>query len=376
MNTTTRNNLLQGVTDALTLFPFALSVGTLSGFGTAGGCIAAAVSLLFGAVCRVTFVPTYLLLLPVFTAAYRFGAGAGAVCVLLGGVFAFFLSLLQQKMRDMLHTPAIWPGFLVAAAFSTTALQTTHYFDIGAVGGTVPEILRDYVSLGFHPNWRGILYGTIVMVVLITYPRKFKTFSKKLPAAFASLVVTLPLHLLLVQDAAHSPIRELGKLTLRLPDGAFLQGGFTVSMLPLVLCSALSLALLMTAGLSKSAAQKLSAVSAVGGFLGGVPVQTDGTARNRISFLVSVPLTVLLFFVPGLHRLPLPCLAVILIVTAWQSVDWGQLRRAMQPRMLPFMLCDVLLPVLLGTHYALPVLWILGLTLSPKPGMIETERKR
>ena len=364
MKTLSRNDLLQGATDALTLFPFALSVGTLSGFGTAGGCAAAAVSLLFGAVCRVTFVPTYLLLLPVFAAAYRFGAGAGAVCVLLGGAFAFFLSLLPQKMRDALHTPAIRSGFLAAAAFTTTALQTTNYFDIGAVGGTVPEILRDYVSLGFHPNWRGILYGTIVMVVLITYPRKFKLLSKKLPAAFASLVVTLPLHLLLVPDAVHSPVRELGKMALQLPDGAFLQGGFTVSMLPLLLCGAFSLALLMTTGLSKPAAQKLSAASAAGGFLGGVPMQTDGTTRSRTSFLVSAPLTVLLFFVPGLHRLPLPCLAVILIVTAWQSVDWGQLRRAMQPRTLPLVLCAVLLPVLVGTHYAVPVLWILGLTLS------------
>ena len=98
--------------------------------------------------------------------------------------------------------------------------------------------------------------------------------------------------------------------------------------------------------------------------------------KTALKRLCAVLLTALLFFVPGLHRLPLPCPAVILIVTAWQSVDWGLLRRAMRPRTLPFVLCAMLLPVLLGIHFAVPVLWILGLTLSPKPGMIETERKR
>ena len=206
--------MLQGVTDALWLFPFSLSVGALSGFGTAGGCMAALVSLLCGAAFRLHFVPTYLALLPVFTATFRYGAQAGAAAVLLSGVFAFFLHFLPQRLRDGLRSPATWAGFLVVAAFSTTALQTTAYFGIGAVGGTVPEILRDYVSLGFHPNWRGILYGTIVMVVLITYPRKFKRLSKHLPAPFASLLVTFPLHLLLVQDAVHSPVPRLTAVTI------------------------------------------------------------------------------------------------------------------------------------------------------------------
>lgn len=366
---------MQGVTDALCLFPFSLSVGVLSGFGIAGGAAAAVVSLVFGVLCRIHFVPTYLLLLPVFTIAYRYGAAVSGAAVLLGGVLAFFLSLLPQNARDALRAPATWAGFLVAAAFSTTVLQTTKYFDIGAVGGTVPEMLRDYVSLGFHPNWRGILYGTIVMVVLITYPRKFKRLSKKLPAAFVSLLITLPLHLLLVPDAVHSPVKELGAFSLlQGPDGAFLRGSFSVSMLPLLLCSALSLALLMTAGLPKNTAQKLSAVSAVGGFLGAAPLGTDGTERNRLSFLLSVPLTIALYFVPGLSRMPLPSPAVILIVTAWQCVDWGQLRRAFRLRSLPFLLCAAVLPVLFGVHYTVPALWILGM--AENSSILDTPSKR
>ena len=361
MKALTKQTLIQGAADAFSLFAFSLSAGALSGFGTAGGCAAAAASLIFGAVCRLHFMPTYLLLLPVFTAAYRYGAGAGAAAVLLGGGFAFLLTLLPEPMRRALGADATRSGFLIAAAFSTTVLQTTNYFGIGAAGGTVIEMLRDYVSLGFHPNWRGILYGTIVMVVLITYPRKFKNFSKKLPAAFASLCVTFPLHLLLVTDAEHSPVAELGRTALQWPDGAFLRGAFVPSALPLLLCSALSLALLATAGLENTAAQKLSAATAAGAFFGGVPLHTDAAARSRAGFLVTAPLTVLLYCLPGLWRMPLPSLAVILIVTAWQSVDWGQLRRALRPRTFVFTVCAAVLPVFIGVHYAVPALWLLGI---------------
>lgn len=371
MKTITRTIALQGVTDALLLFPLSLSVGALSGFGMAGGVMSAVVALLCGCVLCVSFTPTYLLLLPVFTAAYRFGAGVAAAAVLLGGAAAFFLSFLPQKLRAALHQNAVGAGFLLAAAFVTTVLQTTNYFGIGAVGGTAPEMLRDYVSLGFHPNWRGILYGTMVMVILITYPRKFKRLSQKLPSVFASLLVTFPLHLLLVPDEVHSPVEELGAFSLRtLPDGLFLRGAFTPSALPLLLCSALSLALLMTANLPKPASQKLSAVSVIGGFLGGVPLGTDGAVRSRWSFLISVPLTVGLYCVPGLARMPLPSLAVILIVTAWQCVDWSGVRRALTWRSLPFFLCGAVLPVLFGVHYAVPLLWVLGIINNKKRSVL------
>ena len=356
-----RETALLGVSDALRLFPFAFAVGVCSPFGTAGACMTAAVALLFGVVCRLAFVPTYLALLPVFTVAYRFGAAGACAAVLLGGICIFLLSLLPRSVRDALHAPAVRAVFLIAAAFSTTALQTTLYFGIGAVGGTVPQILRDYVSLGFHPNWRGILYGTIVMVVLITYPRKFKKLSRILPAAFAALVVTLPLHLLLVRDAAHSPVAEIGAFSvLQLPDGAFLRGDFSASALPLILCSALSFALIVSAGLPDGAARSLSAASVCGGFLGAAPMQTDGMPRARKSAWIAVPLTALLFFVPGLKRTPVPCLAVILIVTAWQSVDWSAAKRAFTARRFPFFICAAVLPVLLGIHYAVPLLCLLG----------------
>lgn len=362
MSILNRNQALQGMTDALTLFPFALAVGACSPFGIAGGCMSAAVALAVGTACRLAFVPTYLALLPVFTASFRYGAGCACAAVLLGGLFMFVFSFLPQRIRAALRAPAVWPGFLIAAAFSTTALQTTHYFGIGAVGGTVPEMLRDYVSLGFHPNWRGILYGTIVMVVLITYPRKFKRLSRVLPAAFVSLLITFPLHLLLAPDALHSPVGELGDFRLfTLPDGAFLHGTFPAAAWPLIISGALSLAWIVTSALPDGASRLASVPALCGGFLGAAPMQTDGGARSRRSVLTALPLTALLFCTPALSRMPLPSLAVILIVTAWQSVDWSAARRVFSLRRFPFFLCAAVLPTLFGMHWGALLAGLAGL---------------
>ena len=349
---------LQGVYDATRLFPFSLAVGVCSGFGPVGGAVSAAVCLLFGAVCGCAFFPTYLALLPVFVLAFRFGADCAGAAVLLGGLFTFLLSLLPRNARERLTHPAVRVGFLIAAAFVTTALQTTNYFGIGAVGGTVREMIADYISLGFHPNWRGILYGTIAMVLLITYPRKFKTLHRKISPAFVVLLIVFPLHLLLVPHAAGSPIVEIGKINwAAAADGMFLRGAFSKAAIPLILCCALSLALLTDFSLADAHIRQLSAARMCAGFFGGVPFETDGGTRSRLSACTAAVVTAALYLLPGLSRFPVHALAVILIVTAWQSVPWGDVRGAFSSaRNALLFFAALLLPVLAGVHYAVPLL--------------------
>lgn len=348
-----------GVFDALRLFPISLAVGVCSGYGILGGCVAAAVCVVCGALFGCAFLPAWWTLLPVYALAFRFGCGAASVAVLIGGVFAFFLSLLPQEKRKLLFTPSVLAGFWLSAAFTTTALQTTNYFGIGAVGGTVPQIVADYISLGFHPNWRGVMYGTIVMVVLITYPRKFKLFSKKISAAFVALAVTLPLHWALVPRAEGSPVDEIGAFSFdNFFDGVWFAGETPTSAIPMMLCAGLSLALLMTRELPDKPIHGLSVASMGCGALGGVPVCTDGTPRTALSALVCTVVTAVLYLVPGLSRMPVHALAVVLIVTGWQNVPWGAIAHAFKGgvRSVVSFVCAVSLPVLLGVHYAVPLL--------------------
>lgn len=358
MTNTYKQAALQGVWDATRLFPFSLAIGVCSGFGFIGGAVSAAVCLVFGAVCGCAFFPTWLTLLPVFLLAHRFGAGCAGAAVLLGGLLTFALSYLPKPSREKLTHPAVRTGFLIAAAFVTTALQTTNYFGIGAVGGTVREIIADYISLGFHANWRGVLYGTIALVLLITYPRKYKTLCKKVAPAFVVLLIVFPLHLLLVPHADGSPIVEVGKVDwAAAADGMFLRGAFTKEAIPLILCSALSLSLLTSPDLSGARTRQLSVVRMCAGFFGGAACETDGEARSRLSFVTAAAVTAALYLLPALYRFPVHALAVMLIVTAWQSVPWGGIRQAFSSvRGALLFFAALLLPVLAGVHYAVPLL--------------------
>jgi len=131
--------------------------------------------------------------------------------VIVGGLIVFAMA-----KHFGLHVPqrfvppkAIYLGLAIGAAVVLTFYQTSGYFDTGAFGHSMPALLRSYRMWGFHPNWRTVLFSTIMMVVLITWPRKFPAFSKTVPAGFAGLLVTTGLNMLLYLDAARSPIPEL-----------------------------------------------------------------------------------------------------------------------------------------------------------------------
>ena len=317
---TKKDVALEGVYYGLRLFPLSLAAGVCSGFGFGGGMLCAAACTVFGVAFGRVFLPVWWTVLPMFCLTFRFGSAAGGAAVMLAGAFAFFLSLLPEKIRLWLAHPSLRAGLIPSMAFLTTALQTNDYFGIGAVGGTLREMLADYVSRGFHPNWRGILYGTITMVILITYPRKFKNLSKKISAPFASVLVTFLLHLCLVPDSLHSPIGEVGAFAYRtLLSGSPLTG-VTGSVWQIVL-SALVMALLLNVFLPAGDCRAISPALLCCGAAGGAPFAADTSRIPRLSVLIGGALTAALFFCPGLARLPVPTLAVILIVTAWQSVD-------------------------------------------------------
>ena len=100
---------------------------------------------------------------------------------------------------------------MLAGALTVTVMQTNDYFAIGGEGNMIRDMLASYVSKGFHPNWRGVLYGTITMVILITFPRKFKKASLTVRPAFLALVFTLLLNLWLNPSYMPTSIKEIAR---------------------------------------------------------------------------------------------------------------------------------------------------------------------
>ena len=92
-----------------------------------------------------------------------------------------FAALLLRADRLLRFIPApVAGGFTIGTALVMTILQTNNYFGINATGVSAVDMLLSYRSFGFHANWRTVLYGTIVLVLMITYPRKFKKLHRKI----------------------------------------------------------------------------------------------------------------------------------------------------------------------------------------------------
>jgi SulP family sulfate permease len=153
--------------------------------------------------------------------ALRWSLAAAAVCT-AGGASVFLLLLGLYRLRfgrpklgaffARLRLPRSVPAvFCLAAALVMTLYQGAGYFEVSARGAGVPELLRSYRTMGFHPNWRAVLFSTVMMVVLITWPRKFKKLHRTLPAPFVGIVIVTLLNLLLNPDPARTVVRELGQ---------------------------------------------------------------------------------------------------------------------------------------------------------------------
>ena len=340
-----RNDLALGAITAMSILPFALAFGALAGLGMPAGIIAAIAAGLLAALVpgRVLFFagPTCIIFLVFSACAGRYGMPVALTASLFAGVLVF-IALLCRVDRLLHHIPApVAGGFTIGAALVMTILQTNNYFGINAVGVSAVDMLLSYLSLGFHANWRTVLYGTIVLVLMITYPRKFKKLHEIVPAQFVSLVIALGLHLCLVPSAADSPILEAGSFAHTLSgSGGLLFDGFTVTPVGgLILSSiAIALSILVCSGMPQQKQERqtgkailLGAGNIVLPLFGGMPVgavQEKDEKGTRVAPLFSSALMLIAISLLGsvFERIPLSVLAVILIVTMWEKLDFKALK--------------------------------------------------
>jgi len=138
---------------------------------------------------------------------------AASLFVMIAGGFLLLYAAKNEKfsrMREMLAPPkALYPALTIGAAVVMTLYQCAGYFATGAQGAGMFALINSYKNLGFHPNWRTVLFSTVMMVVLITWPRKFKRLSKVLPSGFVGIVLVALLNILQYPNAAHTPVVDL-----------------------------------------------------------------------------------------------------------------------------------------------------------------------
>ena len=286
--------------------------------------------------------PSAFLLVPVIFVAGTVGKSGLPLAILVGAALYLLISLSPKALDS---SPSVKVGAAIGLAFSVTALLTTYYFGIGATGAYTLEMLKNYRYLGFHPNWRGVFYGTITLFAMITYPFKFKKLSKVLPAEFVSVLIPLVLNLFLNPNGETTPILEVGALS----DMKVLSGVKT--FLPIIDFSALgesenlinvlkgAFALAVVFAIFKPLQKKNSVVSAsasgVSSLLGALPAtESEITVYTPVSAVTALAAaTVFAVFCPAvIARVPLHSLAVVFIVSAWKAVPFGSVSPVFKKR--------------------------------------------
>ncbi len=255
-------------------------------------------------------------------------------------IFGTIIYVIFNKKCVNLRLPSsVLSGFTLGLAFSVTALLTTHYFGIGADGVTVLEILKDYRSLGFHPNFRGVFFGTVTLFAMITYPFKFKKLNTFFPAEMFSILLPLLLNLVINPNPENTPINELSALTdfSSKTEISFFLPSLTLNTDVIVkdyiyaLFSAISIGILLLFYKNANTRSDTKSTSSfLNGILGGFPTTVYKIRGYSIPSAIVVLVLCIYFsflFPELLGRIPLHSLSVVLIVSAWKSVCFKEIAK-------------------------------------------------
>lgn len=274
--------------------------------------------------------PDSFLLVPVIFTVCSEGGQFLPLTVVSGAIIYLILKLIFKKITV---NSCVIAGASLGLAFSATVLFTTLYFGIGATGATVPEMLKNYRYLGFHPNWRGVFYGTITLFAMITYPFKFRKLNKYLPAEVFSLAIPFIFNLFLNPNAETTPILETGSLSKvfeSFDSGQaipFINADFDADAILLSLKSGFAVALILLAyKASRKDGITVTTSNILSGLGGGFPSRCYSIrGYSPVSAVSGIILVcALTFLCPSfIARIPIHSLAVVLIVSGWQNVPFS-----------------------------------------------------
>lgn len=309
------------------IFPMLFSMGVCSGIGTLRAAVSAVIlSLFMEKFESKSFMPSLFNFLIIAFLFNIYGSIAPTIALAVAGIVLCF-GYKTDKFSKKFGESSIISGIMLATAISTTVLQTTNYFGIGANGNTVREMISSYVSLGFHGNWRGVLYGTIVLVIMITFPRKFKTLTKTVSPMIIALIITVVLNFWLNPSDMITSINEAGKFAYNYQSNISLIGFIASVLLGLVI------GLSEIYSVSQEECSKKDFVTAgivnifLSPFICFVPKKIGNTIIKNIPG--AIILAALIFiFKDVLMRVPVHSCAVIIIVTAWENVKWRNVKKA------------------------------------------------
>lgn len=347
-------DLMAGLTVAAVALPLALAFGVSSGADAASGLITAItagiiIGILSGASYQISG-PTGAMAAILLTVSAKYGiTGVLTAGFLSGAVLVIAAVCRVGKLVSYLPAPVI-TGFTSGIAIIIALGQIDNFFGTKSVGDNQIAKIGSYFSGAgsFVPNWWAVMFGALVVVIMIVYPKKWNAV---VPSSLVGIIVALIVNMVFFEQGT---VAEVGAIPSSLvTDDSIIKKGFDVEHITSLIMPAISIAalgmiesLLCGASAGKMKGERLDAsrelvAQGIGNMiiplLGGVPATAaiartsvaikSGGRTRLVSVFHSVVLILSMFLLGGImSRIPLSALAGVLMVTAFRMNDWAAIK--------------------------------------------------
>lgn len=348
------NKLMQdtmaGLTVTAVALPLALAFGVSSGLGAPSGLISAIVAgLVMGGLAGASYQvsgPTGTMMAILSSTYVAYGADGVFITGLLSGLF-LLISALIKFGKFVSYIPShVITGFTSGIALIIALGQIDNFFGTKSVGTTAVEKLFSYFNLGFSPNIYSVIIGSLVVLIMVIWPKKWNS---KIPASLAALIIAL-----IINSYLNLPVKLVGTIpkTIILKDRLSLEA-LSFSKVFYLISPALSIAvlcmiesLLCGASAGKIKNETLNSdrelvAQGIGNLLiplfGGLPASAvlartsvalnSGGQTRLVSIIQSLGLLFCMFFLGNyISKIPMSALAGVLFVTAWRMNEWKEIK--------------------------------------------------
>lgn len=348
---------LAGLTVAAVALPLALAFGVSSGADAGAGLITAIIAgLLIGGLSGASYQisgPTGAMSAILIGLSMQYGIQGVFFAGFLSGILLIIAAIFKVgKLVSFIPTSVI-TGFTSGIAIIIAGGQIDNLFGTISDGENLLQKLASYSTLGFSIDWGSVMFGAIVILLMIVWP---KTWQKVFPSSLAGIMLALGINLVL-----NVGVKEVGAIpSTLLPESRLLLTQIPWDNLQNLMMPAISIAalgmiesLLCGASAGKMKKEKLNAdrellAQGIGNtllpFFGGVPA-TAAIARTSVaikaggqtrlvSIFHSVALIASMFLLgPWMSRIPLSALAGVLMMTAWRMNEWDEIHHIFSKRL-------------------------------------------
>jgi len=346
-------DIVAGILVAIIAFPLSVALAISSGMSPETGLYSAIIGGFFvsafgGSKVNIGGV-TAATVMTVFTIIEEFGLAGLAVASMLAGVILVLLGLLKAGVLLRYIPRTITLGFTAGIAMGIFSGQLKGFFglDMGAIPVKVLDKFAAYAKVITTIDVPTLAIGLLAMVVLIVLPK----FLPKVPNSLAAILVTTPVVMLLKNKGievatiksvygdlpSHFPVPKMPEFSMQLVLDVF-PSAVTLAILIAIVSL---LACVVTDGLMGERHDSNQELIGEGianifcGLFGAVPVagavarasnSVKSGGRTPIAGIVhSIVVTIILLcMMPLAGYIPMPTLAAILILVAYNMSNWRE----------------------------------------------------